>query len=136
MLRQLASSWYVGLFQLPVLPELLWRRGGRPLRRLATRLEGTDHWGPGLPHDAAHGVNLYRANVPRRMRRPRPLRVRVPVLVVHPRRDRFLTGVLTEELGHGCSDVRVVTVDAGHWFPRTHPEELAGLVVERVRAHA
>jgi pimeloyl-ACP methyl ester carboxylesterase len=136
MLRQLASSWYVGLFQLPVLPELVWRRGGRLLRWLATRLERTDHWGPGLAHDAAHGVNLYRANVPRRMRRPRPLRVRVPVLVVHPRHDRFLTGVLTEELERGCADVRVVTVDAGHWFPRTHPEELAELVVQQVRTHS
>jgi pimeloyl-ACP methyl ester carboxylesterase len=134
-LRQLASSWYVGFFQVPVLPELVWRAAGRPLREAATRLEGTDHWGPEMSRDAAHGVELYRANVPRRMLRPRPLEVRVPVLVVHPRQDRFLTGVLTEGLEHGCADVRVVEVDAGHWFPRTHPEQLAALVLEHVRAH-
>lgn len=135
MLRQLASSWYVGVFQVPVLPELVWRAAGRPLREAAARLEGTDHWGPEMPRDAAHGVGLYRANVPRRMHRPRPLEVRVPVLVVHPRRDRFLTGILTEGLEHGCSDVRVVEVDAGHWFPRTHPADMATLVVEHVRKH-
>lgn len=135
-LRQLAHSWYVWFFQVPVLPELLWRVAGRPVRRLATRLEGTDHWGPGMARDAARGVELYRANVPRRLLRPRPLEVRVPVLVVHPRRDRFLTRVLTEGLEEGCSDVRVVEVGAGHWFPRTHPEQLADLVLEHVRGHA
>jgi pimeloyl-ACP methyl ester carboxylesterase len=135
MLRQLAHSWYVWLFQVPVLPELVWRVAGRPMRDLATRVEGTDHWGPGMPRDAANGVGLYRANVPRRLLRPRPLRVRVPVLVVHPRHDRFVTGVLTEGLEEGCSEVRVVEVEAGHWFPRTHPEQLADLVLEHVRAH-
>ncbi len=135
MLRQLASSWYVGLFQVPVLPELVWRVAGRPLRESATRLEGTDHWGPEMPQDAAQGVGLYRANVPRRMLRPRPLHVDVPVLVVHPRHDRFVTRILTEGLEHGCPDVRVVEVEAGHWFPRTHPEQLAALVLEHVRAH-
>lgn len=136
MLRQLASSWYVGLFQVPVLPELMWRVAGGPLRQVATRLEGTDHWGPEMPRDAAHGVDLYRANVPRRLHRARPLEVRVPVLVVHPRHDRFVTGILTEGLEHGCSDLRVVEVDAGHWFPRTHPDQLAGLVLEHIRANS
>lgn len=136
MARQLAHSWYVGLFQVPLVPELAWRGAGGLLHRTAAMLEGTDHWGPGLPEDAARGVNLYRANVPRRMARPRPLDVRVPVLVVHPRADRFVTRVLSEELERSCTDVRVVEVDAGHWFPRTHPGELADLVVEHVRAHA
>lgn len=135
MLRQLAHSWYVGFFQVPVVPELVWRVGGPLLRRVATRLEGTDHWGTELARDAAHGVNLYRANVPRRLRAPRRLEVRTPVLVVHPRGDRFLTGVLTEELERSCRAVRVVEVEAGHWFPRTHPEKLAELVVGHVRAH-
>jgi len=136
MLRQLAHSWYVGLFQVPLAPEVLWRRAGRVLGEAATRLEGTDHWGPELSRDAAHGVNLYRANVAGRLIRPRLLRVRVPVLVVHPRHDRFVTGVLTEGLEQVCSDVRVVEVDAGHWFPRTHPEQLADLVAGQVRAHS
>lgn len=136
LLRQLAHSWYVGAFQVPVLPELAWRTAGPTLHRLATRLEGTDHWGPGMPRDAARGVNLYRANVPGRLARPRALRTQVPVLVVHPRHDRYLTGVLTQDLARSCTDVRVVEVEAGHWFPRTHPAELARLVGEQVRAHA
>jgi pimeloyl-ACP methyl ester carboxylesterase len=136
LLRQLAHSWYVYLFQVPHLPELVWRRAGSWLRRAAVRLEGTDHWGEEMAQDAARGVNLYRANVPRRLARPRELRVHVPVLVVHPLRDRFLTGVLTQDLDRSCSDVRVVEVDAGHWFPRTHPRDFADLVVDHVLSHA
>jgi pimeloyl-ACP methyl ester carboxylesterase len=136
MARQLARSWYVHAFCVPVLPELVWRRAGPLLRRAAVRAEGTDHWGPEMAEDAAHGVNLYRANVPRRLARPGALHTDVPVLVVHPRRDRFLTGVLTEELDRWCSDLEVVEVDAGHWFPCTHPDELAALVLRHVRRAA
>jgi pimeloyl-ACP methyl ester carboxylesterase len=134
LLRQAAHSWYVGFFQTPVLPELLWHGATPLLRRLARWTEGTDHFGPGLSHDARNGVNLYRANVPRRMARTRAVQVDVPVLVIHPRRDSFVTGVLSEELDRFCADVRVVEVDAGHWFPRTHPDQLAELVLDQVRA--
>lgn len=135
LLRQAAHSWYVYAFQLPVLPELLWRVGGGTLARVAGRLGGTDHLGPDTAQDAARGVNLYRANVPRRMARPGGLLTTVPVLVVHPTRDRFVTGVLHEELERRCAEVRVVEVEAGHWVPRSRPAVLAGLVLEQVRRH-
>jgi pimeloyl-ACP methyl ester carboxylesterase len=81
-------------------------------------------------------VNLYRANLLGRSRRPEDRRTDVPVLVVAPKRDPFLTAVVTEELDHLCSDVTVVRPDTGHWLPRTHPELLAGLVREHALAHA
>ena len=89
LLRQLLHSWYVLMFHLPVLPELLWRRAHRWIGRGVAAREGLprDHWGPGLGADAAHGLNLYRANVLRRLGRPTPFRTDVPVLVVHPTRD-------------------------------------------------
>ncbi len=130
-------SWYVGFFQVPFVPELMWRLAPGRLRRAAERdprLE-TAHWGAGLPENATRGVNLYRANVPRRMLRPRRVRTDVPVLVVQPSRDAFLTGVLDQDLDRVCSDVRLVRVDAGHWVTRTHPEQVADLVLEQVRAH-
>ena len=136
--RQLGHSWYVLFFQTPLLPDEVWRRAHRTIGRLTARAEGLpdDHWGPGLASDAVHGLELYRANLrrPRREPRPRP-RTDVPVLVVHPLQDRFLTGVLLEGLGERCSDLRVETVDAGHWMTVTHPETLAGLLVEHVDGH-
>lgn len=136
-LRQTAHSWYVYAFHVPVLPELVWRHGHRWLAALMTWGERgqAGHWGPELSRNAVNGLGLYRANVLRRMRRPRALRTRVPVLVVQPRRDRYVTEVLLEGLDECCSDLTVRHVDAGHWVLRSHPAQLAGLVSEHVRSH-
>jgi pimeloyl-ACP methyl ester carboxylesterase len=138
LLRQSLHSWYVYAFQVPVLPEIVWRRGHRLLAALVTAREGrrAAHWGPELSDNAVHGLNLYRANMLGRVSRPGRLRTGVPVLVVHPRRDAFLTAVTLEDLDVHCSDVRVVEVDAGHWVIRTDPELVAGLVAGHVEAHA
>ncbi len=137
LLRQGLRSWYIGFFRLPVLPDLAWRVGHPLARWVLGRREGlpADHWGPGLRADAAHGLGLYRANTGRRAGRPRRLRTDVPVLVVHPERDRFLSAVLLEDLDRRCTDLRVERIDAGHWATVTHAERLAALVVEHVDAH-
>lgn len=137
--RQLGHSWYVYLFQVPVVPELLWRTVGGPLGRVAAAREPgpvEPHWGPDLGRDAANGLNLYRANVVRRMRRPRPLHTDVPVQVVVPTKDPYLTGVVLDDLDLFCTDVTVARPEAGHWVPRSHPALVAGLVLEHVNAHA
>ncbi len=131
--RQLAHSWYVQAFQVPVLPDLAWRLAHRRIARAVAPRQGlpADHWGPGLGEDAAHGLELYRANLLPRMRAPLPFRTDVPVMVIHPTRDPFLTDVLLEDLDHRCSDLRVERVEAGHWVTVTH----AGLVADLVREH-
>ena len=135
LLRQLAHSWYVYLFLVPVLPELTWRLLHGPLARVIAAKEGLGrgHWGPELARNAANGVRLYRANVPSGMRRDLDgWRTDVPVQVVRPTRDAYLTDVLLEDLDAIASDVHVVEVDAGHWVARTHPDLVAGLVTTHV----
>jgi pimeloyl-ACP methyl ester carboxylesterase len=135
LLRQLRHSWYVGAFHVPAVPDLVWRRFHRRLGRALAAREGlgAGHWGAGLGHDAANGLNLYRANVGRELPRHHGPLASVPVLVVRPLRDRFLTGVLDEDLEHVCSDVRRAEIDAGHWVARTHPAVVADLVAGQVR---
>ncbi len=130
MLNQSLHSWYVYAFQVPVLPEMLWTLAGR----LATRSRRT-RWDREVVRNARNGLNLYRANVLGRMRVPGVLHTGVPVQVVHPTGDRFLTEVVLDDLGQACTDLTVVRIDAGHWVPRTHPAEIARLVTEHVRAH-
>jgi len=142
LLRQRAHSWYVYWFHLPVLPELAWRRGHRLLARLGARVDPgvrSGDEGGSLAEDAANGVNLYRANVRRKMRSGSygalpGRRTEVPVLVVAPLRDPFLTGVTVEGLDRVCTSVEVVRPDTGHWVPRTDPELVARLVEEQVAA--
>lgn len=138
LLNQLGRSWYVYAFQLPVLPEMLWRAAPGPLTALARLVDhdaAPDSWGPELAEDAAHGVNLYRANVLTGVRRRPRRRTDVPTLVVLPLRDPFLTDVTLDDLDERCSDVRVVRPDAGHWLPRSRPDVFADLVAEHVRSH-
>jgi pimeloyl-ACP methyl ester carboxylesterase len=116
VLRQLAHSWYVLAFQVPLVPELAWRAVG------GTRGQ-----------NGANGVNLYRANLHRGTAQQAPRRTDVPVLVVAPRRDLFLTGLVLEELDRICTRVCVVRPDTGHWLPRTDPDALVALVVDQIR---
>lgn len=138
LMSQLAHSWYVYAFQLPWLPELGWRHGADRVRDRIGAREGLpgDHFGEELGRNAVNGLNLYRANILRGRRRTGPVRTDVPVLVVHPTRDAFLTAALLEDLAVGCSDVRTVRVDAGHWAICTHAETVAELVLAHVEAHS
>jgi len=126
VLRQAGRSWYVYAFQLPVVPELVLRSvSGRLLAKLP---DGSDHFAETLPDDAAHGVNLYRANSRRRPDFPRGPRTSLPVQLVVPLRDKYVTPAAVGNVEAFASDLTRVEVDAGHWLPRTHPDELAGLL--------
>jgi len=137
MLNQMLHSWYVYAFHLPALPELVWRRAWPRLTRQLELRQGLPegHWGPELGDDAANGLNLYRANVLGRMRAPQRWRTDVPVLVLRPTRDAFLTSVIEDGLEEFCSDVRTERLDAGHWVIVSQPERVAAFVVEHVRSH-
>lgn len=137
LLRQAQHSWYVGLFCVPVLPVLLWRHGSGFLGRAGERLEGLPrgHWGPELRRNAVNGLELYRANVFSRTGRPRRLHTAVPVLVIQPEQDRYVTDVFLQGLHGACDDLTVERVDAGHWVIVNQPELVAPLVVRHVAAH-
>lgn len=136
--HQRRKSWYVRAFHVPVIPDLVWRHGHRLMGRAMARQErlGDGHWGPGLGRDGANGLNLYRANVLRRLRHPHRLRVRVPVLVVRPVHDHFLGEVTLDDLEEFCAQHRVVEVEAGHWVTRTDPGVIADLIHDQVRRTA
>lgn len=136
LLPQVLCSWYVWLFQLPRVPELAWERMQGRIRKDGARLDPTIEllpWGPDLVANTRHSVNLYRANVLQRARRPRPWQSSVPVQLVVPTRDAWVTPRATEGMEERCRDLTRVEIAAGHWVPRAHPEELAGLVAAFVR---
>jgi pimeloyl-ACP methyl ester carboxylesterase len=137
--RQAVHSWYVWMFQLPVLPELTWGRLQPVLRPLVTRIDPTMTglpWGRTLAHNATASVNLYRANVLQRLRHPRPWRTNVPVRLLIATRDGYVTPRSLEGLQARCRSLSRVDLDAGHWHPRTDPETFARLVAGHVAAHA
>lgn len=127
-LRQIRSSWYVGMFLLPVVPDLLWYSG------LGHRL--TPKSAPATSvADAIHGLQLYRANFGRRpAHQPRPCVL--PVQVLAPRHDEYLTYPMVSQAPQPWTrDLRVTQIDGGHWGFVAHPDRLADPVRAFVRAH-
>lgn len=136
-LNQGVRSWYVGALHTPVLPELAWRGPlsaywPRYLRRVE-KVPADGYPTQSLPRDAAHGAWLYRDNVGRKLRSPRPdCRAHAPVQLIVPLRDVFLSPRLYDEVALWAPDVTRRTLDAGHWIPRTRPDRLAWWITEFV----
>jgi NAD(P)-dependent dehydrogenase (short-subunit alcohol dehydrogenase family)/pimeloyl-ACP methyl ester carboxylesterase len=125
-----AKSWYVYLLHTPVLPELAWRGPlGTLWPRILQRVEkipAGDYPTGSLPRDAAHGAWLYRDNVRARLARPRTdAHAHVPVQLITPAGDAFLSERLYDDLGTWVPRLTRRTLDAKHWVPRTRPDQLA-----------
>ncbi|MFC0038413.1 SDR family oxidoreductase [Actinomadura rayongensis] len=129
--RQTLHSWYIGFFQSPLLPELAWRSG--VAGRLITRLEhGDPDFAATLPHDGAAGVRLYRANIPSRLLRPRDRRTDLPVQIVIPEDDNYVTPALAEAARPFVPNLWIRRVKGRHWIPSARPDLIARLVGEHV----
>ncbi|OKK18210.1 short-chain dehydrogenase [Streptomyces sp. CB00455] len=137
LLGQGAKSWYVYMLHTPVLPELAWRGPlGKRWPAILARMEKVPA-GPyptaSLPSDAAHGAWLYRDNVRPRLRRPRAdAYAHVPVQLITPTGDAFLSERLYDELERWAPDLVRRTLPAKHWVPRTRPDQLAAWITDFV----
>lgn len=124
VLRQLLHSSYIVFFKSPVLPELCWRLG--LIDWVLSRREpaAQREW-----PDKINGLQLYRANLLTR-HSPPPRPVRVPVQVLAPTQDAYISAqVATETPRPFVAELSVHTIAAGHWLPLTHPDFVADRVV-------
>ncbi|WP_393098044.1 SDR family oxidoreductase [Streptomyces sp. LN325] len=140
LLGQGAKSWYVYLLHTPVLPELAWRgplgRRWPGILRRVERVPPGDYPTPSLPADAAHGAWLYRDNVRARLSRPRPdAYAHVPVQLITPLGDAFLSERLYDELERWAPQLVRRTLPAKHWIPRTRPDQVAAWITEFVHTN-
>ncbi|MER5357349.1 SDR family oxidoreductase [Streptomyces sp. NPDC002785] len=135
LLGQGVKSWYVYMLHTPVLPELAWRGPlGKQWPRILRRLEKVpagDYPTPSLPNDAAHGAWLYRDNVRARLRRPRTdAYAHVPVQLITPTGDIFLSEKLYDQLDLWVPQLVRRSLPGKHWVPRTRPDRLASWISE------
>lgn len=130
--RQLVSSTYMLVFQLPAIPELAARAG--VIARSVEKVGGRD------PHrglaESTNGVNLYRANVLRQLLRDEPRRTLVPTLVLVPTEDRFSSPPVAKNAPvPWVDDLTVREVAGGHWVVLQDPAPIAAQVAGFVQAH-
>lgn len=128
---QLIKSWYVYLFHLPAVPELMWRHlTGPNWPRLMRWLEGVQiQPRPTQADDGANGVNLYRANVFPCLIHPRERIAHAPVQVIVPLRDHFVSPALSENLHRWAPGYVRQEIDAGHWITVQEPKLFADAVL-------
>ncbi|MBO0801974.1 MAG: alpha/beta fold hydrolase [Nocardiopsaceae bacterium] len=118
---QSALSWYVWVFQVPMLPPLAWRLGlARAWPGLLRLLEGVTPR-DGLPAatlaaDAAHGIGLYRANMRQRLLHPSERHALVPVQLITVTGDHYVSPALAgSDLDRWASDLTRRTIPGTHW---------------------
>ena len=139
---QLARSWYIGLFQIPGIPErILTARNGRLLRRTL----GDSGLPPSRvdayvermlqPGAMTAALNYYRALRPRHAFGTG--RITVPTLHVWSTRDLALGPVAARTTGREVDAPYrfVVLENTSHWIPETRVDELSTLLIDHIRAH-
>ena len=79
--------------------------------------------------DQLNGLNLYRANMFAALRAPRPHSIDVPVQVIAPGADPFITPVCaTEAPAPFASNLRTRLIEGGHWVVKDDPALIADYV--------
>jgi len=123
--RQLLHSWYAAVFQLPVVPELVFSRLGGRIRAVLEKRERVNHWEDAtFRGDARNGLNLYRAN---RLEFRRSTTA-VPVQLIVPTKDAFITPAMFEDVETFAPNLRRLDVVANHWVVQTQPQMVADAV--------
>jgi NAD(P)-dependent dehydrogenase (short-subunit alcohol dehydrogenase family)/pimeloyl-ACP methyl ester carboxylesterase len=143
VIRQFLASGYIWFFLTPGLPELLIRAGvGVKLVEKFGRIgNSSTRTRPGDPvrstGDYVNGLNLYRANMPAPFLAPgaKLPDTTVPVQVLVPRMDLFVTPALQRYTGSIPLGSRVVPIEGGHWVVTARPDVIARLAAEWIDRH-
>jgi pimeloyl-ACP methyl ester carboxylesterase len=127
---QALKSWYVGFFQLPVIPELtlaandfMWLRNALVSTSRAGSISDDvlrkyrEDWK--RPDALTSMLNWYRALPLNTFARER---IQVPVQILWGNQDAFLDAALAERAAGMCSEARTTHLhDAGHWLHHEEP---------------
>jgi pimeloyl-ACP methyl ester carboxylesterase len=139
---QLLRSWYVGAFQVPMVPEFLLTAQGGALLRWALERSGlpteyATEYATALREPAAMRatINWYRAATRSPASARWLSRISVPTSYVWSDGDVALNRVAAEATAsHVAGPYRFeILREASHWLPETRPEAVASVVLDRVR---
>lgn len=138
--RQALSSGYIWFFLCPGVPDLAFRsrlgmkavHAVERIGRSSTRSRRDPS--PRSVGDYVNGLNLYRANLPAPLVSPgrRRPQTSVPIQVLVPSKDMFVTAALQRSLSAISLGGRIVPIEGGHWVVKSRPDVIARLTSEWV----
>ena len=133
--KQLTKSWYIAVFQLPLLAPVIWtlftpEKWDKVLQQLEQQkdLPLNSH----IAADGKHGIGLYRANFIPRLTQPRQRFAVCPVQAIVLKRDNFVSPKLIDEMPKWAENFQRVEIDANHWAILSQAE----LVAEYIKTFA
>jgi len=135
VLKQLASSWYITFFQLPVLAPAGWEAGfGKLWPAYLAKREGVRESTPNPTQtaDGKQGVQLYRANFIDKLLHAEARHAACPVQLIVPTRDNYVNTQLFDDLHHWVPELYRRDLNASHWVPLSHPDLIASWIAEFV----
>lgn len=133
--KQLTKSWYIAVFQLPLLAPTVWsffspEKWGKVLEKLEHKKNLPSN--PHIASDGKHGIGLYRANFLPCLTRPRQRFAVCPVQAIVLKQDNFVSPELIDEMPKWAENFQRVDVDANHWAILSQPK----LVADYIRSFA
>lgn len=141
--KQMLKSWYVGFFQLRVIPEALCRafnfkflewnflRTSNPNTFSRQDLEQYKQaWRQ--PRALTSMINWYRAFKYVQIQNHK--QVKVPTLIIWGKKDTYLSAEMAQQSAEWCADGKVVMLDdATHWLHHEKTDEVNSLILEFVQ---
>ncbi len=128
-LHQVVKSYYIFLFQIPFLPELLWENFGGQLWKFLMQNSGLSENDPMLdltPEEikthTINCINLYREAMQSGIHPLPRTPIQTPVALFIPEEDLALTPELYDETESFVRNLKTFRIQANHWVHRERPD--------------
>lgn len=132
-LMQVVKSWYIGFFQLPILPEKLIQSQGLKIWKSTLKNNGVRALDAYVEtaNEAdvirlmTNGLNLYRSNFQKKLYKPpKKKSVQQPVLLFIAKNDVFLAPSTFDNIEQYAENTTRVEMQTGHWIMRQEPDDV------------
>lgn len=135
--KQAVGSGYMGLFQLPYLPEFTWWTGlDQAWWLVVSKLENAVVApNPTQLKDAQNGLWLYRQNLVKPLIKPQTRYTHTPIHSMVMTQDPFVPMHLFDGLEQYCTDYQRSEIKAGHWGILSQPRQVAETIGQYVLTH-